>query len=206
MDGIETMSQIRKLSSHYRAGGPGKIIVLTANAIAGVRDELIAKGFDEYLSKPIKTQLLERILEQFIPSADAPEAPKKSLPEGTLLKLENLLPQINIATGLKYCSGDLELYLDILQILYDSAPEQLSDLQRVLTAKDYPNYILQTHSLKSQLLNIGYSLLADEARALEIAGKEGRYDFIKEHHDAFVDSYHHLLKQLETVFATLQSQ
>lgn len=205
MDGIETMHRIRNLSSHYRAGGPGKIIVLTANAIAGVRDELIEKGFDEYLSKPIKTQLLERILEQFIPAAKTPDITGKALPEDALLKLENLLPQINISIGIKYCSGDLNLYLDILQILYDSAPEQLGDLQKVWTAKDYPNYILQVHSLKSQLLNIGYTLLADEAKALEIAGKENRYDFIQEHHDAFIDSYHALLSQLETAFATLQS-
>lgn len=205
MDGIETMNRIRNLSSHYRTGGPGKIIVLTANAIAGVRDELIEKGFDEYLSKPIKTQLLERLLEQFIPVAGSAEVAKKTLPDDTLSKLENLLPQINISTGLKYCSGDLGLYLDILQILYDSAPEQLDDLQKVWGSKDYPNYILQVHSLKSQLLNIGYALLADEARSLEIAGQESRFDYISEHHDAFVDSYRDLLKQLETTFATLHN-
>lgn len=205
MDGIETMHRIRTLSSHYRSGGPGKIIVLTANAIAGVRDELMEKGFDEYLSKPIKTQLLERLLEQFIPAEKSTPSASTILPEDTLQMLEHLLPQINISTGLKYCSGDLNLYLDILQILYDSAPAQLGDFQNVWAARDYPNYILQVHSLKSQLLNIGYSLLADEAKALEIAAKEERYDFVSAHHDDFIDSYHDLLKQLETAFATIQN-
>ena len=206
MDGIETMRKIRKLSSHYRTGGPGKIIVLTANAIAGVRDELMEQGFDEYLSKPIKIQLLERLLERFIPSAETTEIPQHTLPQDTLQKLENLLPQINIATGMKYCSGDLNLYLDILQILYDSAPEQLGDLDIAWKTKDYPNYILQVHSLKSQLLNIGYTLLADEARALEIAGKESRFDYIAQHHEAFVVSYQELLHQLENAFAALRNE
>lgn len=66
MDGIEAMQQIRTLSPHYAPGAPGKIIVLTANAILGVREELMEKGFDEYLSKPIQFMELEKLLKKFI--------------------------------------------------------------------------------------------------------------------------------------------
>ena len=45
-----------------------KIIALTANAILGVRDELLEKGFDEYLSKPIQFRELDKILKRFIPA------------------------------------------------------------------------------------------------------------------------------------------
>ena len=65
MDGIEAMKLIRQLSDHYAAGGPGKIIVLTANAIAGVRETLIGEGFDEYLSKPINHRELENVLRKY---------------------------------------------------------------------------------------------------------------------------------------------
>lgn len=65
MDGIEAMKLIRQLSDHYAAGGPGKIIVLTANAIAGVRETLVGEGFDEYLSKPINHRELENVLRKY---------------------------------------------------------------------------------------------------------------------------------------------
>ena len=62
MDGIEAMKRIRKISEFYDISGRCRIVALTANAIQGVREELIAEGFDEYLSKPIEFDKLEEIL------------------------------------------------------------------------------------------------------------------------------------------------
>ena len=59
--------------------------------------------------------------------------------------------------------------------------------------------MIQIHSMKSQLLNIGYSLLADKARALEVAGKEGCYDDIEKQLPDYIKSYKGFLKQLEAI-------
>lgn len=67
MDGIEAMQEIRKISPFYAKGSTCKIIVLTANAISGVREQLIKQGFDEYLGKPIDFKQLERLFYRFIP-------------------------------------------------------------------------------------------------------------------------------------------
>ena len=56
------MKRIRKISEFYDISGRCRIVALTANAIQGVREELIAEGFDEYLSKPIEFDKLEEIL------------------------------------------------------------------------------------------------------------------------------------------------
>ena len=62
MDGVEAMNQIRQLSEYYAHNGDCAIVALTANAILGVRDELIGQGFDNYLSKPIEFNKLEEVL------------------------------------------------------------------------------------------------------------------------------------------------
>lgn len=222
MDGIEAMQRIRGISEHYAVGAPGKIVVLTANAILGVRNELMEKGFDEYLSKPIQFQELERVLKQFLPEkkfADKETTLPDMSPNEILLKeplvnrtvsaetdtrfvLEELLPQINVTAGLSHCSDDVTCYLDILHIIHDDTDQQLTELQMYWNQKDYQNYIILIHSIKTQLLNIGYVLLAEDAKTLELAGKENRYEYIDEHMEAFVKSYRELQKQIEMVFST----
>jgi len=71
MDGIEAMKHIRDLSPYYKDNC--KIIVLTANAVSGVREELLADGFDEYLGKPMNYGRLEAVLKQFVPAENIEE-------------------------------------------------------------------------------------------------------------------------------------
>lgn len=66
MDGIEAMCEIRKISDYYSTGGRCIIIALTANAISGVREELIGKGFDDYLSKPIEFPRMEEMFDEHV--------------------------------------------------------------------------------------------------------------------------------------------
>ena len=64
MNGFETLDAI-----HERNLIPDttSVIALTANAIAGVREMYLSKGFDDYLSKPIESRELCRILEKHLP-------------------------------------------------------------------------------------------------------------------------------------------
>lgn len=65
IDGTAALKEIRKLSPYYAE--KAKIIMLTADAIAGMRDHFLEQGFDEYLSKPIEVPKLERLLQLFVP-------------------------------------------------------------------------------------------------------------------------------------------
>ncbi len=66
MDGIEAMTKIRELSPWYANGGKCKIIALTANAVTGVREHLVEKGFDDYISKPINFTAMEGIFTKYL--------------------------------------------------------------------------------------------------------------------------------------------
>lgn len=61
MDGIETLHVLKKLDGYELP----PIIALTANAIAGMKEMYLSEGFDEYLSKPINTNELDRIVNKF---------------------------------------------------------------------------------------------------------------------------------------------
>ena len=58
MDGIEVLHIIKKLDGYFVP----PMVALTANAITGVREMYLKEGFDEYLSKPIDTNELNRLI------------------------------------------------------------------------------------------------------------------------------------------------
>lgn len=60
MGGVDATRIIRERESLVGTRIP--IVALTANAIAGQRDEYLNEGMDDYLSKPINTQDLQRLL------------------------------------------------------------------------------------------------------------------------------------------------
>lgn len=201
MDGVEAMQHIRCISEHYAAGGTGKIIVLTANAIAGMRKELMKKGFDEYLGKPVNFRELERIISQFVPADKIITASDQTKASDS--SPATLPPQLNVAEGMNHCGGDYGLYVDVLHMIHDSGPDQLDKLKALLERRDYDNYTVHIHSLKGQLLNIGHTSLSEAAKELEYASREGRYDYLDEHTPIFIQKYEELLTQLEAAFKTM---
>lgn len=59
MSGTETLKIIKEQNKYLN-----KVVVLTANAIEGMRDKYLENGFDDYLSKPIDKKELEKILKR----------------------------------------------------------------------------------------------------------------------------------------------
>ena len=60
MDGYETLREIRK-DARFRSL---PILALTAKAMKGDRETIMAHGFDGYISKPIDAELLKKILHE----------------------------------------------------------------------------------------------------------------------------------------------
>lgn len=65
MDGIETLQRLR--AETINASENAAVIVLTANAVVGSREAFLRKGFDDYMSKPIDGELLENMVEKYLP-------------------------------------------------------------------------------------------------------------------------------------------
>jgi signal transduction histidine kinase/CheY-like chemotaxis protein len=69
MNGIETAEAIRKIEMSKeqlrKNGRRVPIIALTANALRGMREIYMEKGFDDYLSKPISPEALDEVIKKF---------------------------------------------------------------------------------------------------------------------------------------------
>ncbi len=65
MDGVETYKKMQQLKDSPNAHTP--VIMLTANAINGVKEEYLKDGFVDYLSKPVRGDKLERMILNYLP-------------------------------------------------------------------------------------------------------------------------------------------
>ena len=225
MDGIEAMQRIRGLDSYYALGGESKIIVLTADAIRGVRESLLEKGFDEYLGKPMNLRQLERLMITYLPSdnitvstrfpedadgqddksdEEAADKPEDGSQDADINFLQEKLPEVDLSIGLKNCGGKTDDYLKILNINYEYGSKNLNELSELLRKKDYENYTIKVHSMKSTTKNIGALKISDMAREQEEAGRAGRYDDIDANFDALRTEYEKLLGKIEEVLRHYQ--
>jgi CheY-like chemotaxis protein len=68
MDGVETTAKIREMEAARKETSPVPIVILTANAISGMEEFFLARGFNDFLSKPIEIPELERVMSCWIPA------------------------------------------------------------------------------------------------------------------------------------------
>ncbi len=68
MDGIETAIAIREWEKKNRTGNipPVPIVAITANAMKQDRDRCLSAGMNDYLSKPIKRELVFEVIEKWV--------------------------------------------------------------------------------------------------------------------------------------------
>lgn len=212
MDGIEAMKRIRQIDSFYAMGGEGKIIVLTANAIRGTRELLMKEGFDEYLGKPMNMKRVEALLTEYTPEDKISyvELPDEDIEEQEVEKEENTqredigylkeqLPEVDVDAGLVSCGGKVSDYLDILKINYTYGKKNLDELKSLLQEKNYKNYTIKIHAMKSTSKGIGAMEVSDMALKQEEAGNAEAYSYIDENFESFNEAYESLLQKIGEV-------
>jgi len=213
-DGIETLHEIRALEGHPNQETPA--VCLTANAISGAREKYISVGFDDYLTKPVDAEKLEKILIEYLPKdkvtlteLNAADANGKQEDNGEETQIPEILEPlktadwIDLETGLMN-SGGLDSYMPLLKIFYFTLDEKADEIQRFYEQEDWKNYTIKVHALKSSARIIGASGFGEKAQLLENAGKEGDEKYILTEHEGFLSEYRSFKGALAPIFEEKQ--
>ena len=99
---------------------------------------------------------------------------------------------IDIQKGLYYCRKDEEFYKSLLLEYAKNGQEKQRDADRFYADRDYPNYKIVVHALKSTSGMIGAIGLSNLAKALEDAAEVEDDRFIRTHHEAAMAEYKRL--------------
>ena len=208
-DGIETLYELRAQKNNPNQATP--TICLTANAISGAREEYIAAGFDDYLAKPINSGKLEDMLLAYLPKEKIKEAENREgaeeddpacdggeLPEALApLKGQDW---IDLDAGVRN-SCSVKAYMSLLKLFYESLDETADELERFCAEENIKDYTVKVHALKSSARLIGAADFGEEAQKLESAGKNGDWEYIRAHQEAFMAKYRSFKTPLSAVFA-----
>lgn len=195
MDGVLTFEKLHGDKSSPNFETP--VIMLTANALAGMREQYMDVGFADYVSKPVRGAKLEEAIRRNLPESlikpASPEIPAEAVstePSG-FADICGAVPELNVNAALQYCCGSADLLHDFTE------NDHFSDLKAAFEEKRWEDYRRHAHSLKSTSLMIGLTGLSERARASELALKGGCTEFAELNHDSLIEEYSALLGKIK---------
>ena len=209
MDGIEAMHCIKK-----QADGPNThtpVICLTADAVIGAKERYLSQGFDDYLTKPINSAALERMLKKYLPEDKVIPVQEGAFDEGSesgtttaadeqyengffeSLKEAN----IDVRKGMANCGRDERFYRSILAEFLRSSYENMGKINELVQKSKIKDYAVLIHALKSTSATIGAVRLSALSASLEKAAKAGNEQFILDRHKQAMEEYDKVILVLE---------
>jgi two-component system sensor histidine kinase/response regulator len=142
LDGFEACKIIKEIQS--RRGRAVPIIAVTANAISGSKEDCLARGMDDYLSKPIDPKVLSELVQKWLGTRE--EKQHSELEE---------TPQDTFAA--KPCTIDFTLLRSrfndknlksILSMFQDTCRDEVQELEKLMDASDLSALKAKAHAFK----------------------------------------------------------
>ncbi|MDR0662462.1 MAG: response regulator [Spirochaetaceae bacterium] len=180
MDGIDAARCIRALEE--KTGDPwfGKmpIIALSANAVIGAREEFIAAGMNDSISKPIEAKTLNAKLALWLPPEKieySVKKPDKGGKDSGYPVFEQLrgVKEIDLEDGITH-TGSAAAYIKVIKQYCSGFAASTLALPEILEKKDINAYNIKVHALKGVFATLGVKSLSEWAKKLEFASADAK--------------------------------
>jgi signal transduction histidine kinase/DNA-binding response OmpR family regulator/HPt (histidine-containing phosphotransfer) domain-containing protein len=171
MNGLEAAAAIREREKV--TGGHVPIIALTAHAMKGDREECVAAGMDDYITKPLQAkELYEAIARQAPPLAQTVPGPVAD---------DNLLDQ---GAALARVGGDSDLLEELVELFLDDCPKLLAEIETAVVRRDGPAVQRCAHRMKGAVGVFASGPAFEAAKRLELAGRSPDLSGVDQEHNA----------------------
>ncbi|MGN0170094.1 MAG: response regulator [Lachnospiraceae bacterium] len=178
MDGIETLKILREKKM---VDERTPIVVLTANAIAGAKDNYLEEGFDDYISKPIAIEELDRVLMEHLPASKIHLEEKKTVDVTACRSRDLSMYGIDLSVGMHYMEDDEDIYREMATVFIEDYEKKLQSMKEALEKGDMPEYSILVHGLKSNARTLGANRLGELAFVAEKESKAGDIPSVQKH-------------------------
>lgn len=154
MDGIEATREIRRLSGEYK---DLPIIAVTSSTLSEDKNRCEYAGFNDYLCKPVKKEVLFDTIEKWLGRTHGKSA----------VMDENIVFNLKQDLGSDTFTSSLEQFIRETHV-------HLSTITKAVRSTDMEQLELTSHAMKSCALMFGAMELERRAREVEMACREGQ--------------------------------
>lgn len=210
MSGVETFERIKADKCGLNIHTP--IVILTANALAGAKEEFLSVGFNDFLAKPFSPEKLEEMLKKYLPEKlikENRQRPNKKTKRKQ--KVVDELPQIddidwNIA-ALHFGDSEqikeaVDNFLEVASSEADYLAEEYEKLSlNIQDDETYELFRIKVHSMKSSALLVGSVILSGTAAMIEKAAIEKNFQKINDITPYFLEKWREVVYKMQCGFS-----
>ncbi len=187
MDGLTATGEIRRREA---TAGQGRlpIIALTANAMQGDRDQCLAAGMDDYLTKPYTQMQLQAVVHKWLSRNPAPtSAPGTAQKPADQANGDSARPASESATNGTAAAPSMDpkaldgiralqrpnrpdVLASVLRKYLDNSRDSVEALQEAIRSNDPTRLQTVAHRLKSSSAQLGALAVAARCKELEAMG------------------------------------
>ena len=188
LDGYGATAEIRMREGTARHT---PIVAMTAGAMAGEREKCLAAGMDDYITKPITGEMLDRMLRRWVQGQNGPAAPSPAAAgdalNGSDAGGESVMERLRSLAG-----GDPGFVSRFVNLFVEEMATQLQTLETTVSDGDVDATRRIAHGLRGACSNFGAERLEAICAVLEERAQGGTLEGAAADVQALIAEYHHL--------------
>ena len=192
MDGIETTTRIRALEEDRNRKTP--IIALTAHALAEEKQNLLATGFNDYLTKPISEAQLQDVIYRRTGFQGSSYSGNLTTPPKKPIKPSNKATQgpcVDVEAGIALAAGKADLAEELFSMLIEHLIDDREAIQEHFENDDKDQLLQRVHKLHGATRYCGVPELRACSENFETA--------LKKQQEPLYPHFQHLMEAIERV-------
>jgi PAS domain S-box-containing protein len=182
MDGIETTQKLKQLFGDKLP----KVVAMTAYSMQHDRENFISQGMDDYISKPIRANILikkvgEYISGQRIDEELASETKETKNTQSSTYEIPGEIPAFDkeVIESLREMVGQ-EMLLSVFEDFEKEAEEQITNSETAYHQNDVVSIQKELHTLKGNSGTIGLMRIHEITKEIEVPAKTGNLEGFEE--------------------------
>ena len=186
MDGLTATRQIR--DEERARGGHIPIVAMTAHAMKGDREDCLASGMDDYLTKPIRLQEMADKLTELFPSERTSGGPAPNISADD----ETAAPSTEAIAwdrALANTGGSAKLLRDVIEAFLDDTPKLVESAQKAADCGDCEALEAAAHAIKGSMMFLDTRAAVQTAEAIESMAGQGQIDTARHQLDQLCTRY-----------------